>query len=93
METADRNTRDLKHGYLNEKPKEPQVNHVTKEPPKQNSRQGTRGNQKNADVAEASFMMPISAGLKKKSDTDAVRRVTKETSVAVNVKRVFKSAT
>ena len=35
METADRNTRDLKHGNPNEKPKEPQVNRVTKEPPKQ----------------------------------------------------------
>ena len=38
METADRNTRDLNHGNagnLNEKPKEPQVNRVTKEPPKQ----------------------------------------------------------
>ena len=38
METADRNTRDLKHANarnLNEKPKELQVNRVTKEPPKQ----------------------------------------------------------
>ena len=34
METADRNTRDLKNGNLSEKPEETQVNRVTKDPPK-----------------------------------------------------------
>ena len=34
METADRNTRDLKNGNLSEKPEESQVNRVTKDPPK-----------------------------------------------------------
>ena len=38
-------------------------------------------------------MRPIIAGIKKKSAIDAVRRVTRQTSVAVNVKRVFKTAT
>ena len=38
METADRNTCDLKHGNPDENLKEPQVNRVTKEPPKQQPR-------------------------------------------------------
>ena len=35
METADRNTRDLKNGNLSETHEQPQVHRVTKEPPKQ----------------------------------------------------------
>lgn len=58
-----------------------------------NSQRGTQsGRQKNAFVLKANSTMTISAGIKTKSVTNAVRRVTKQANIAVSVKRVFEMA-
>ena len=38
-------------------------------------------------------MMPISAGIRNKSAIDAIGKVTKQTNIAINEKRVFKTGT
>ena len=91
METADRNTRDLKHGNPNGKPKEPQVNRLTKEPPKQKQppRQSKecyrcRGQFHNANKCRY------------KEECHRCRKTghkANNSTVAVNVKGVFKTAT
>ena len=48
--------------------------------------------QENVFVVEASFTMPISAGIKTKSALNATRRVTKGTNVAVTVNQVVEMA-
>jgi len=91
METADRDTRDLKNGNLTEKPEETQVNRVTKDPPKRPPR--IRNNrQKNVIVVEEDSTNPTSAGVKTKSATNAVRRVTRQANLSVSVNRGFERA-
>lgn len=88
MEAANRNTRDLKNGNLSEKSDEPSDNGVFKT--HRNSRQSNQ--RKDAIDADASFTMPINAGVKTRSVLNAVRRVTRQTNVAVTAKLVFKMA-
>ena len=48
--------------------------------------------EENVFVVEASFTMPISAGIKTKSALNATRRVTKRANVAANVNQVVEMA-
>ena len=86
METADKNTRDLKNGNLSETPEQPQVHRVTKGPPKQPPKDPKQWKKQKFAVEEDSTM-PISAGIKTKSATNAVRRVTRQATVAIAVNR------
>ena len=91
MEIADRNTRDLIAGNLSEKPEESQVHRVTQDPPKQSPR-GPKRSTKECYRCGGQFYVLISAGIKTKSASNAVRRVTRQANVSVSVNRSFERA-